>query len=180
MKIKIHWPVPGSHDQKIQSSGAGFFWEDRGDRFHCGVDIYAPFGSNVKAMDDGLVVQTQLFTSRQMIDYWNDTFAVIIQHESGFVARYAEMHDVSVCVGERIKTGELLGHVGKVLQPSRITKESPVYIQKLKENENSTMLHLEMFDRFPFEIPKYLGGNTFQNERPDCLLDPTDFFQISQ
>ncbi len=170
------WPVANSLDHKAPRSGPGSFWEDRGDRFHCGVDIYAPLGSEVVAIEQGLVVQTQLFTSPEMTPYWNDTYAVSIQHESGLVVRYAEMHDLSVHVGERINAGDVIGHVGKVLQPARITKEAPLYIQKLMERDHSTMLHIELFNRCPFEIPKYRGGNTFQPLRPNCLLDPALLF----
>jgi murein DD-endopeptidase MepM/ murein hydrolase activator NlpD len=103
MKKNLLWPVPDSARHTLQTSGAGSFWEDRGDRFHCGVDIYAPFGSDVVSMQDGLVVQIQLFTSPQMIHYWNETIAVTVQHLGGVVIRYAEMFDANVRVGESIR-----------------------------------------------------------------------------
>lgn len=176
MKNDLIWPVPASLSQTIQTAGPGSFWEDRGDRFHCGVDIYTPFGSDVVSVKDGLVLQIQLFTSPQMIHYWNETLAVTIQHHDGLVIRYAEMFDENVRVGEHIKKGTVIGHVGQVLEPARITAEAPLYVQKLKEKNNPTMLHLEAFDRFPFDIPKYLGGNTFQPKRPDSLVDPSTLF----
>lgn len=169
------WPVPKSPTRTLPQPGApGSFWENRGDRFHCGVDIYAPFGSEVLAMENGLVVQTQLFTSPHMIGYWNDTYAVTIQH-GDLIVRYAEMENVLVHVGSQVKSGTVIGHVGKVLELARITSDSPLYIQKLKQKDNPTMLHVEMFDRFPFDISNYSGGNTFQNQKPEILLDPAVF-----
>ncbi len=171
---KILWPVPQSYSNLLPRLGEpGCFWEDRGDRFHCGVDIYAPFDSPVIAIADGLVLQVQLFTSPEMIRYWNLTYAVIIHHKSGLVVRYAEMGETLVHAGDRITGGDPIGRVGMVLEPSRITEQAPLYIQKLKKKNNPTMLHIEMFDRYPFEIPDYLGGNTFQKLRPDCLVDPS-------
>jgi hypothetical protein len=70
----------------------------------------------------------------------------------------------------------VIGHVGQGLEPARITADSPLYVQNLKAKNNPTMLHLEAFDRFPFDIPKYLGGNTFQSKRPNCLVDPSALF----
>ena len=172
----LFWPVPASFSKTVPSTGnPGSFWENRGDRFHCGVDIYAPFGSDVVACDDGAVLKTELFTSPLWVDYWNDTFAVFIQHDCGLVARYAEMEKPAAKPGDSIRVGHVIGRVGRVLATDRITNFSPTYIQNLKTSGNPSMLHLEFFDRFPAEIPRYLGGNTFQNQRPDFLLDPGIF-----
>ncbi|MEA1984377.1 MAG: hypothetical protein U9N13_01845 [Euryarchaeota archaeon] len=35
------------YDTFPMSPAAGSFWEDRGDRHHCRVDLYAPLGSGV-------------------------------------------------------------------------------------------------------------------------------------
>lgn len=171
------WPVPQSFSQELPAAGqAGSFWEDRGDRFHCGVDIYAPLGSVVRAVENGIVVRTELFTSPKQTDYWNKTFAITIEHENGYIIRYAELGKAIQPVDHCVRRGETLGFVGKVLEPDRITETAPHYIQKLKQTDHPTMLHLEMFDRFPFDIPQYLGGNTFQNLKPDGLLDPVEYF----
>lgn len=172
------WPVPGSPTRFLPRSGEpGSFWEDRGDRFHCGVDIYAPCNSEIVAVDDGIVVRTELFTSPSLIDYWNDTYAVTIAHHCGLILRYAEMKDIRVPERACVRRGEVIGHVGQVLEPSRIDLKAPLYIQKLKVKHPS-MLHLEVFSRFPFEIPHYLGGNTFQNFKPDFLLNAAECWQI--
>jgi len=176
-KIALTWPVPASPSKMLPASGRpGSFWENRGDRFHCGVDIYAPFGSKVWAVDDGFVVKTELFTLQRLIDYWNDTYAVTIEHKGGLIVRYAEMCDIVPKTGASVAKGECIGLVGQVLEPVRITEQAPPYIRQLKRKKNPTMLHLEMLNRYPFHIPDYLGGNTFQNVKPECLLDPTLFW----
>ena len=48
---------PGSLFRVVPGKGQpGSFWEDRGDRFHCGVDIYAPAMSEVHACETGEVI----------------------------------------------------------------------------------------------------------------------------
>ncbi len=169
------WPIPDSYAYVVPKNGEpGSFWENRGDRFHCGVDIYAPFGSDVIAMQDGVVLWTEQFTSPEQIEYWNITRAITVQHDFG-VVRYAEMNVVLYNVGERIQAGTVLGQTGQVLNPERISAQSPPYIRALKLRKNPTMLHLEIFKSFPFHIPNYLGGNIFAGTRPAELLDPAEF-----
>jgi hypothetical protein len=174
---KWTWPVPSSVSRVLPQLGEpGSFWEDRGDRFHCGVDIYAPFKSDIVAVDDGIVLRTELFTSPSQIDYWNVTYAVTIAHNCGLVIRYAEMIGALLSEGTPVRREEVIGHVGRVLEPSRISQKAPLYIQKLKFRHPS-MLHFEVLCRFPFEIPRYLGGNTFQRFKPEFLLDPAECWQ---
>ena len=59
-----YWPVPNSHSKIVPTAGSpGSFWEDRGDRHHSGIDIYAPEGSNVLSIEDGKVIDIGIFTS---------------------------------------------------------------------------------------------------------------------
>jgi hypothetical protein len=52
----VQWPVPESYSQRIPfPPSPGSFWENRDDRHHCGVDIYAPCGSVVVAVESGEV-----------------------------------------------------------------------------------------------------------------------------
>ena len=166
------WPVPNSPSRTIpEPVTAGCFWEDRGDRHHCGVDIYAPKGSDVVCVAPGDVIETGIFTSPDKVPYWYVTYYAIIKNDDGAYCTYAEMKDVQVEEGQRIEAGSLLGHVGNVLDRDKINGNSPGYIQRLKEAENDSMLHFEVFSERPTGTDDYLGGNWFNEGRPPGLMD---------
>jgi murein DD-endopeptidase MepM/ murein hydrolase activator NlpD len=131
----------------------------------------------VVAIEDGMVVSAGVFTSPDLVPYWNRTFQVTIAHVSGFFCRYAELGEIAVEGGNPARGGEVIGHVGDVLDLSRIGVEAPPYIRSLKEQGHGSMLHLEAFSTAPGPAPGYLGGNWFTRERPAHLLDPADILR---
>jgi murein DD-endopeptidase MepM/ murein hydrolase activator NlpD len=170
------WPVPDSYKKTLPLSGdPGSFWEGRGDRNHCGIDIYAPRKSAVLAVDTGRIAQVGMFTSPRDVPYWNVTYYLLICHDDGLVSKYAELEEVLVKEGDVACAGDVIGRVGSVLNPEKITANSPAYIQLLKENGHSSMLHLELYKGIPLPPHDYLGGNAFKPSRPLNLLDPKDF-----
>ena len=105
-----YWPVPKSHSKSILASGVpGSFWENGGDRHHCGVDIYAPEGSDMLSVEDGEVIDIDIFTSPDKISYWNTTYHVLLKNKTGFVCKYAELRDILVKRGIVVKAVELRG-----------------------------------------------------------------------
>ena len=87
--IMKYWPVPESYSKIIPTSySQGSFWEDRGDRRHCGIDIYAPKGSIVLSVEEGKVLETGLFTSPKILYYWNKTYYVLMKNKSGLICKY--------------------------------------------------------------------------------------------
>ena len=65
------WPVPKSYNKKIPNNNeSGSFWENRNDRYHCGVDIYAPKLSEVKSVENGRIINFGKFTSSDIIIFW--------------------------------------------------------------------------------------------------------------
>lgn len=177
MKQK-HWPVPNSQNYQLPLPGqAGSFWEDRGDRRHAGVDIYAPAGSEVVATEDGVVLDVSIFTSPERLPYWNTTYCVLLQNAEGMVFRYAEMGDVTVKQGDRVAAGQMLGHVGTVLDLNKIDHRSPAYIQRLKHSGSPSMLHFEIYRTPPNTQKEYLGGNFFSTDKPGDLIDPLPYLQ---
>jgi hypothetical protein len=155
-----------------KEGGAGSFWEDRGDRHHAGLDLYAAPGSRVVAIESGIVLSSGIFTSPDLVPYWNVTYQITIAHNSGIVCRYAELGDLAVKTGDRVVGGEVIGHVGEVLDLSEVGAGSPPYIRALKDQRRSGMLHLEVFTSVPGPDPRYQGGNWFTSKRPSFLLDP--------
>ena len=174
MTIK-HWPIPDSESHTVPSHGdPGSFWEDRGDRRHCGIDIYASHGRQVSAVEAGRVLDTGIMTSKEILPYWNTTYYVLVQHDD-VIAKYAELHDVSVLAGDEVHGGDVIGHVGTVLDRDAITEDAPAYIQHLGNRDAVSMLHFELYRTWPTETEAYLGGNWFGPARPDALLDPTEY-----
>lgn len=173
-----YWPVPDSYSKNIPTIGtSGSFWQNRGDRYHCGVDIYAPVGSDVISVEDGIAIEIGSFTSPDKTPYWNSTYYIVIKNNTGLICKYAELSDVTVKVNDLIEAGQIIGHVGLVLNKDKITKNSPSYIQKIDKNGNYSMLHFELYKSLPILAAKYLGGNWFGDTKPENLLDPTDYLR---
>lgn len=171
-----YWPVPNSYSKKIPIKGQpGSFLEDRGDRRHCGIDLYAPTGSEVISIDDGTVIGIGIFTSTDIIPYWNKTKFILIKNKDGFVFKYAELERTTVKRNEFVKGGQLIGYVGTVLNYDKITSKSPQYIQELKKKSISSMLHLEVYSSKPQIRKNYLGGNWFGYKKPNNLLNPNSY-----
>lgn len=74
-------------------------------RFHEGMDFSAPIGTPVYATGDGTVKSA----GRSMAGYGN---LVEIDHGFNYVTRYAHLNDMTVKAGQKVKRGDLIGHVG--------------------------------------------------------------------
>ncbi len=160
-----------------QKGEAGSFWENRGDRYHCGVDLYALENTEVVSIEGGTVTEIGLITSPEVLPYWNPTYYVIIEQSGGLFCKYGELADFTMKKGDKIEPGQLIGYVGMVLNSSKIDESCPLYIQKLK-NKNPSMLHFELWKKQPVIAHRnYLGGNWFAEERPENLMDPTGYLE---
>ncbi|MDZ7372149.1 MAG: M23 family metallopeptidase [candidate division KSB1 bacterium] len=158
----------------------GGFWEDRGDRRHTGVDLYAPEGSPVIACADGRVVQIGLFTSPKDICYWRETWFCLVRQVNGLYVRYAEMGQVCVGEGDYLAAGERVGSIGRVLDLDKVDASAPFYIRRLKAEGFPAMLHLEMLKAPPQAWPDYRGGNWFGEGDAPSFLDPQAVFDSAE
>ncbi len=175
------WPAPKSRSRRLPGSrSAGSFWKWRGDRHHCGVDLFAPAGSPVLAIESGKVIRRGSFTSPLKRAYWNRTFFVLVRHESGVVAKYAELGKVLVRTGQRVTAGQLIGMVGRVLNPKRVDSSAPPYIRRMINTRRVSMLHFELYSAPAKESKKYSGGNWFARGKPPRLLDPTGYLAAAR
>lgn len=68
---------------------------------HTGVDYHTPKGTEILAMNDGVVVYTGAF------DYSGKL--VVIEHGFGLKTWYAHLDSISVSVGDSVKKGDVLG-----------------------------------------------------------------------
>lgn len=170
MKLAI-FPVPNAESKSLPQKGdPGSFGENRGDRIHCGTDIYAPFGSDVLAVESAEVIDMGVFTSPDIIPYWNKTY--FIAAKSGeFIIIYAELGEVFVNKGETIERKQRIGSVGLVLNAEKIGNDAPDYIRSLKHNRHQSMLHLEIRKVPYLHIDNYLAGNYFGAHLPECFVE---------
>ena len=174
--IMRYWPVPNSYSKNIPNKNSpGSFWENRKDRFHCGIDIYAPAESEVISIDNGTVIDTGIFTTPDKISYWNKTKYVLIKNQDGFICKYAELSDITVKTNELVKERQTIGYVGTVLNVDKITEDAPRYILDMKNNNVASMLHFEVYTSKPRKTKKCLGGNWFGSKKPRNLINPTLF-----
>ena len=73
---------------------------------HTGTDIAAPSGTPVKAAGDGIVILGGK-------DYFYTGNMVIIDHGEGLKTVYAHLKDFNVATGDKVKKGDIIGHVGQ-------------------------------------------------------------------
>lgn len=155
------WPVPGVVPWEIpaRETAPNSFAVKRKHDIHTGIDIYAPEGQPVHAVEAGTVITVDDFTgSRAESPWWEDTRAVFIQGESGVVG-YGEIQEIEGIVpGAHVEQGQLIGHVKRVLKEN-------------KDHPNpKAMLHIELYEE------GYNGSGewwTPDEEKPHLLLDPT-------
>lgn len=171
-----HWPLLDK--VKIPSAGEpGSFWEDRKDRRHCGVDLYANEWAEVYAVEGGRILSVTIFTTPNLVAYWNLTYSVLVETKSG-LHRYCELGSAAVSPGTSVAAGDTLGCVGAVVDREKVTHSSPAYIRDLVHKNNITMLHFEYWSNGPVPVSSpastYRGGNWFGKKKPENLLDPTE------
>jgi len=99
----FRWPVPSS--TRVTSD---YGWRIhpilKTRRFHEGIDIAAPTGSNVVAADDGVVIYTGWYGS-----YGN---TIIVDHGAGISSQYSHLSKILVKNGAKVKKGDKIGLVG--------------------------------------------------------------------
>ncbi len=72
---------------------------------HLGVDMGAPLGTPIGAMNDGVIRKTYFDTV-----YGN---TVIIDHGQGIFSMYLHLNEIKTLEGSMVKKGEIIGTVGK-------------------------------------------------------------------
>jgi murein DD-endopeptidase MepM/ murein hydrolase activator NlpD len=95
-KTTFVWPVAGEITSKFGP---------RGEVFHDGIDIAAPDGAPIRAIEQGEVIY-----SDQLRGYGN---ILIIRHPDGFASVYAHNKVNLVRDGQKVEQGEIVGEVGQ-------------------------------------------------------------------
>jgi hypothetical protein len=127
---------------------------------HEGVDLYAPEGTVVFAVESGRVIAVKPFTGPHAgptLGHWLDTWAVFVEGPSGVVV-YGEI--MPVCdVGIAVEGGTPVGHVIPVLRKDK--------------GRPRAMLHIELRQTGVTADIEWLDND----RRPNGLLDPTALLQ---
>jgi murein DD-endopeptidase MepM/ murein hydrolase activator NlpD len=125
-----------------------------GHRSHAGCDLYGLPGTDILAVEDGVVLRTGY-------QFYLSSVAIDIQHASG-VIRYCELGQISesLKIGSTVRAGQVIAKIGQL-------KGLPL-----------SMLHLEMYTGNAsgplsnFQVPPY--------ERRKDLMDPTPFLDACE
>ena len=101
--------MPSCDDYPNYSSG----------RYHGGTDIKVSEGTEVKAMDGGVVLESKDITSGDCSGgrYCNNGYfsygrVIYIQHDNGVVTRYAHLSERLVLKGEKVSKGQVIAKSG--------------------------------------------------------------------
>jgi len=123
---------------------------------HTGVDLYCPHGTEVFAMEDGVVVDIDWFTGPKAgFPWWNNTRAVMVAGDTGHIV-YGEIQErEGLNVGDKVKAGDFVGTVLTVLKEDKGKPMSMLHVELMKNTEHHHLVwHLDQ--------PKH-----------EALLDPT-------
>lgn len=96
------WPLPG-----YTEISSGFGPRDGG--YHYGIDIPAPEGAAVVAVDGGKVVMARW-------DAGADTGLYVVIYHGGTYSEYMHLSGIAVSEGQNVSQGEVIGYVGNTGQ----------------------------------------------------------------
>ncbi|MDA8028322.1 MAG: M23 family metallopeptidase [Nitrospiraceae bacterium] len=103
--LRFHRPFMAPLEGKVTHDfGAYRFLNGHPMARHSGEDIDVPQGTPVRAANDGVVRLTGSF--------YYDGNMVILDHGGGLLTEYLHMSDIRVRPGERVRRGQVVGHVG--------------------------------------------------------------------
>lgn len=154
------WPLVGNISDEIPvSPHPNSFGAIRKYDIHTGVDLFAPIGQYVRAVEEGIVTAIIDFTGEKAgSSWWNDTKAVLVYGPSGTVV-YGEIEPYH----QNIKIGSTIwknGVIGNVVQVLKKDKSKPM-----------SMLHLELYFGRVSDVVDWQHGQS----RPRKLIDPTGY-----
>jgi len=148
----------------------GAFGVERRHDVHKGMDLYCPEGTEVFAVEDGVICDERPFTGGvNKQPWWEDTWAVSVAGESGIVV-YGEIGPdlptnvrlASDILGMEVRRGDFIGRVKRVL--------------KKDKGRPRSMLHLVLHQH------GVLSNGTWEigKDQPPGLLNPTQLLLESE
>jgi len=130
----MKWPLKNITPQIPFEGHVGDFAFRRSFYYHPGIDLYCAKGQEVVAIEDGIVVNFEIFTGPNANPpslWWNHTFSVMVEGKSGVIGYCELLIDDPLDIGDVLKAGVTIGHITPVL--------------KKDKGNGTTMLHLEQY-----------------------------------
>lgn len=169
--MRWDFPLHDAWDSEPRCTGIpehghpGAFLTQRKHHTHTGVDLYTNDGQPVFAVEDGVIVGIEDFTGvSQQTPWWEDTKCILIEGKSGVVCYGEILPYMNITIGKKIRRGELIAHVKRVLKPG---KERPDI-----DGHRTSMLHVEIYKHGIYRAFEETGENL--SDWND-LIDPTPF-----
>ncbi len=85
---------------------------DRGNRRHTGIDLHAPRGTAIFAVEDGRIDRTKKQD--------NGSLQIVMKGDGGPKYYYGHMDEVLVGDGDRVKAGQVIGLMGDTGSPGSV------------------------------------------------------------
>lgn len=124
---------------------------------HQGVDLYAPKGTPILAISDGVAVKVKTTVGPSNGKKTGAGRNVVIQHPGGIWSWYMHLDTVKIKQGQQVKAGQQIGTLGNSMF-SDITMKSPAH------------LHFEILNKYPpGGEPK--GGGIQHRLNPQAFLE---------
>lgn len=121
MKGKLEWPVRG---QVTGGYGKSKHPEFSAEVFRRGIDIEAPIGEEIRAVEKGRVVFAERFSGYGKM--------VIVDHGGRYFSIYAHLSEILTKLGDAVRRGETLGKVGD----SESLAGSSLYFEMRKDGKS--------------------------------------------
>jgi len=148
------FPLMDYHHRIRQEDHPGAFGAVRKFDVHTGVDLYCPRNTPIFAVENGKVVEVEIFTGpRAESPWWHETSALLVEGDSGVVC-YGEV-ETSLKIGDKVKRGELIALSKQVL--------------KKDKGKPMCMLHFELYQSGTDETVWWKRDEP----QPTNLLNPT-------
>lgn len=125
-------------------------------KFHSGIDLAAPIGTEIFATGDGIVEKVES-------NYWGYGNLITINHGYGYKTQYAHLSRFAVQRGQKVKRGQLIGYVGSTGKSTG----PHLHYEVLKNDTPTDPIHFFFNDLSPDEYEKILE----QAELPSLTMD---------
>ena len=134
----------------LERTSSGFGWRIhpwyKTKIFHYGLDFAAPIGTEIYVTGDGVVESVE----RSFRGYGNK---VVVNHGFGIKTLYAHMHDFKVVQGQRVKRGNVIGHVGN----SGLSTGPHIHYEIIKNNEKVNPINYFFNDLTPEQYDQIIA-----------------------